>query len=46
MQKKERKYDLNLMGEKRKDVVNEKCTAKYIMLATYEGCSKLRQVVL
>lgn len=32
--------------EKRNDAINEKCKARFIMLATYEGCNKLKNHIL
>lgn len=44
--KKEKKFSWNATEEKRKDDINEKCKARYIMLSTYEGWSKLKTQIL
>jgi hypothetical protein len=44
--KKEKKVSWNASEEKRKDEINEKCKARYIMLSTYEGWSKLKSQIL
>jgi hypothetical protein len=44
--KRELKFDLTLIQEKRGDNVDELCKSKSIMLSTYEGFVRLRQQVL
>lgn len=44
--KKEKKFSWNASEEKRKDEINEKCKARYIMLSTFEGWSKLKSQIL
>jgi hypothetical protein len=44
--KKEKKFSWNAAEEKRKDDISEKCKARYIMLSTHEGWSKLKSQIL
>jgi hypothetical protein len=44
--KKEKKHSWSAAEEKRKDDIHEKCKARYIMLSTHEGWTKLKSQIV